>query len=185
MTSLRARARLLSLTLAGLALVSVASAAFVGIGDNEVKFQAKGPAGMTISGTSGELSAAEVEGKLTIKVPLTNLKTGIELRDKHLQGYLGTAEFPNATLVVARSALSLPENDKTVEAKATGNFTLHGVTKPVEFRYKAKRTGSDYHVQGRAGININDFGIETPCYLGVCVDPNVKIAVKFKLRDKS
>jgi len=58
---------------------------------------------------------------------------------------------------------------------------MHGVTRPVRFRYRALRTGSDYHVQGLTQVDIRDFNVKVPCYLGVCVHPTVK--VKFELRE--
>lgn len=169
---------------AALSFALAASANFASIGAADVKFQAIGPAGMKIDGTSEKLSASEADGKLTISASLTNLKTGIGLRDKHLRGYLKTNQHPQATLVVERSKLTVPADNQTVKGKAKGDFTLNGVTKPVEFKYQAKRTGSDYHVQGITKIDIRDFKVEVPCYLGVCVEPQVSINVKFKLRDK-
>jgi polyisoprenoid-binding protein YceI len=139
---------------------------------------------MRIKGEGSGLTASESGGKLKITVPVTNLKTGIALRDRHLRKYLETDKYANATLEVERSKLKLPGNDKEVEASATGDFTLHGVTRATKFNYKAARTGSDYHVQALATIDITDFKIEQPCYLRVCVDKEVKLKVKFKLRDK-
>lgn len=177
-------ARILLTALAALTVSLTASASFVDAGDEEIRFQATGPAGMRIKGEGAGLTASESGGKVKITVPVTNLKTGIALRDRHLRKYLETDKYPNATLEVERSKLKLPGNDKEVEATASGNFTLHGVTKPVKFSYKAARTGSDYHVQALASIDITDFKVEQPCYLRVCVDPDVKLKVKFKLRDK-
>ncbi len=171
----------------GLLVSSVAadaSARFVDAGDTRVRFNAKGPAGLKIKGKGSTLHAEEKDGKLRVEVSLTNLETGMALRDKHLRKYLQTDKFPDATLVVARSALKLPDDNQKVDTTGTGQFTLHGVTKTVTFKYKARRTGSDYHVSGKLEVNILDYGIEKPCYLGVCVDPTVKIRVKFKLRDK-
>lgn len=162
----------------------VASAQLSSIGPATIEFLARGPAGMKINGTGSGLSVNETEGKLTITVPLTDLKTGIGLRDKHLRGYLHTDKHPNATLVLERSRLKSPADGQTAEAAASGNFTLNGVTKPLKFKYRAKRTGSDYHVQGVGEINIENHAVEQPCYLGVCVDPNVKFKASFKLRDK-
>ncbi len=164
-------------------LAGGAAARLVSIGTPAVSFQAIGPAGMKIDGTASQLTAAERDGKVVVTVPLTNLKTGISLRDKHLRGYLDTAHHPDATLSVERSKLKLPDDNQTVTASATGAFTLHGVTKPLAFTYRAKRTGSDYHVQALATVDIRRFGVEVPCYLGVCVKPDVKLKLHFKLRD--
>jgi polyisoprenoid-binding protein YceI len=177
-------ARILISTAAALTVSLAASAKLVDAGDVDIRFQATGTAGMRIKGEGTTLTASEKDGKLKIVAPLTNLKTGIALRDRHLRKYLETDKYPDATLEVDRKKLNLPGNDKEVEASATGDFTLHGVTKPVKFSYKANRTGSDYHVQALATINITDFKIEQPCYLRVCVDEDVKLKVKFKLRDK-
>jgi polyisoprenoid-binding protein YceI len=161
----------------------LASADIKSNGPASVKFLAVGPAGLAINGTSSDLTASEKDGTLTIKAKLTNLKTGIGLRDKHLKGYLETEKYPEATLTVQRSALTVPGHNQTAERKSSGKLTLHGVTKPLKFDYQAKRSSSDYLVQGRTQIDIRDFGIEVPCYLGVCVKPDVKISVKFKLRE--
>ncbi|MCC6897518.1 MAG: YceI family protein [Polyangiaceae bacterium] len=169
---------------AALSVSWAASAALEDAGDVDVRFLATGPAGMKINGTAPSLSAKESDGKVTIKVPVTNLQTGMKLRDKHLRQYLETDKHPSATLVVDRSSLKFPENDQTARGTATGSFTLHGVTKSLEFQYKALRTGSDYHVQALATVDIRDHQVEVPCYLGVCVDPKVKLKVKLKLRDK-
>lgn len=80
-----------------------------------------------------------------------------------------------------RSKLKIPADKQTVTASAVGQFTMHGVTRPVRFRYRALRTGSDYHVQGLTQVDIRDFNVKVPCYLGVCVHPTVK--VKFELRE--
>ena len=168
----------------GLAIPMGASAKFESAGDDDVRFLALGPAGMKINGKASDLDATEKGGNIRIKVPVHDLKTGIGLRDKHLKKYIKSGSNKHAVLVVDRSKLKLPDDKKTVSGSATGSLTLAGVTKPLKFSYKAKRTGSDFHVQGRAKVDIRDHDIEVPCYLGVCVDPEVKIKVKFKLRDK-
>jgi polyisoprenoid-binding protein YceI len=171
----------------GLLVASVsldAGARFTHAGDERVRFYAKGPAGLKINGKGSDIHADEKDGKLTVKVGLTNLKTGIELRDKHLRGYLKTKDHPHATLVVSRASLKLPADNQKVDTTGTGEFTLAGVTKTVTFKYKANRTGSDYHVRGKLELDITDYGIEQPCYLGVCADTKVRVSVRFKVREK-
>ncbi|HEY3234180.1 MAG TPA: YceI family protein [Polyangiaceae bacterium] len=173
----------LASSLAVLTAAWMAHARLVDAGDLDVGFLAVGPAGMKIRGSAPSLKANEQDKKIKVTVPVTNLETGIKLRNKHLRRYLEADKFPNATLVVGRGKLKFPEGEQSVEARATGDFTLHGVTKPLAFTYRAKRTGSDYHVQALADIDIRNFKVEVPCYLGVCVEPNIKLKVKFKLRE--
>lgn len=173
----------MSALLASMTFVAFAQAALTSIGSSEVEFLAVGPAGLKIEGTGNGLTAKEAGGTLTVEVPLATLKTGISLRDKHLKDALNVSKNPKASFAISRSALKFPDDGKTIEASGTGNFTLNGTTKPTAFKYKVARTGSDYHVQGATEIDITAFKIEKPCYLGVCVDKDVKVKVKFKLRD--
>lgn len=169
----------------GVLTVAVSAHAAVATFDSssEVKFQAVGPAGLKIDGDGGGLKASEAGGAITLEVPLTSLKTGISLRDEHLQKALETSKFPKATLVVQRSALTFPADNQAFEGDASAQLTLHGQTKPTTVHYKVNRTGSDLHIQGRATVDITKHGMEVPCYLGVCVEKDVKIKVKFKVRD--
>ncbi len=181
---MKRRAIFTTVLASALTLSVAASAAFVGAGDEDVSFLAEGTAGMKINGKAQSLKAVERNGDITFTVPVNNLKTGIGLRDRHLRGYLKADKHPNAILVVERSKLKLPDDKKEVRGSATGKFTVAGVTKPLKFTYKAKRTGSDFHVQALATVDIKDHDIEQPCWLKVCVDPDVKLKVKFKLRDQ-
>lgn len=180
---IQSRFSVAALLLAGVTLAWSAQAALSSIGASEVQFRAVGPAGLTIEGKGSKLTASETDGSLTIVVPLSDVQTGIALRDDHLKKALKVGQHPQATLVVPRSQLSFPEDNQEKEGTATGQLTLHGVTKPKKFSYKVKRTGSDYHVQGRFDVDITEHNMEIPCYLGVCVDKEVKVKAKFKLRD--
>ena len=185
-TSLRSRISrrwALGLLLCSTTFAVAAHAGLTGIGAGSVQFEAVGPAGLKIDGTGNSVSAKESGGNLEIEAPVNNLKTGISLRDDHLKKAINAGKHPKAKLVVARSALKFPEDKKSLTGSAKGKMTLNGTTKDQEFSYKVERTGSDYHVQGLATVDITKYGMEIPCYLGVCVEKDVKIKVKFKLRD--
>lgn len=167
-----------------LTLVTAAQAALVSIGESSVQFRATGPGGLKIEGEGSGLNASESGSRLIIVAPLTDLKTGISLRDKHLKDAINADKHPQAKLAVERSALKFPDNDQSLQNSALGQFTLNGVTRALTFNYKASRTGSDYHVQGLATVDITQFNLEQPCYLGVCVDKKVKLKVQFKLRQQ-
>ena len=164
----------------------IASAKYKWAGDQGVQFQALGPAGMKINGTSPHLKAEESEGKMTFTASLLHLDTDepTGLRDKHLRKYLEVDKHKDAILVLDTNNIKVPEDGKESSGEASGKFTLHGVTKDLKFNYKVKRTGSDLHSRGNFKVNIEDYKIEQPCYLGVCVQPNVNVKVKFKLREK-
>ncbi len=163
--------------------VSVAGlAAFSGTSDARVGFQASGPAGLKIEGSTTDLKVSEEEGTLAIDVPLANLSTGIALRDQHMrERYLEVPKFPSATLLVARSALKLPEPGASVEADAPATLKMHGQSHPVTVHYDAKRDAAAVAVHGRFHVNMNDYGITVPVYLGVTVKPGVDVSAAFHI----
>lgn len=152
-----------------------------------------GTAGLSIDGKSTRLSAAESKGVITVTAGLdcltdekehtSCLKTGIAMRDHHMWKYLEAGKYPNATLSVERSRLKVPNDGDKAEGDVSGTFSLHGVSKSLNFHYSAHRTGSDIHVQGQIKINLKDFNIERPSFTGVHTGMVADVKVQFKLRD--
>lgn len=174
-----------SVGLAAVALTfSVAAhAAYKSVGEGTSGFLAVGPGGLKIEGTGTGVTASEAGGKITVKAPLNNFKTGISLRDDHLKKALKTEVNKYATFTVDRSSINAPSG-KEAAGKGKGQFALNGVTKDTAFDYKASPAGGGaIEVQGRATIDMTDFKLEQPCYLGVCVDKEVKVKVKFKVTE--
>ena len=84
-----------------------------------------------ISESTGTLTldkANPAASKVSIEVPVANLKTGIAKLDEHLAKaeFFDTAKFPKATFV---STSVKP--DGATGADITGNLTIKGITKPV------------------------------------------------------
>lgn len=145
-------------------------------GDAQVSFSATGPAGLSIVGTTSELAVAETEQDVIVTVPLKNLDTKIELRNKHMRDkYLEVAKYPNAELRVAKTAVQSPSGN------ATGQLSLHGQTRPVTFSYTTKPDGAATGVTSSFHMNMNDFGIEKPGYAGISVKPEVDVNVSFRV----
>jgi polyisoprenoid-binding protein YceI len=170
----------LRVTLAALALPLAAAAALVRTGDAEVQFVATGPAGLRINGKSYDLQVADSGAAVKVTVPLAGLKTGIELRDRHLrEKYLHVAQHPHAVLEVPRAAIKHPAAGGSVTAEADGTLTLHGQAKPVRFKYTAQHHGARIRVEGSLRIDIRNHGIEVPSYMGLKVKPEVDAGAKF------
>jgi polyisoprenoid-binding protein YceI len=177
--SLTAGAALLALVTFSL----VAAAKLNRTGDASTSFKATGPAGLNIEGKTADMAVADDGATVTITVPLGNLSTGIELRDKHTKNALDVATYPNCTLAVPRSALKFPAAGAESSGDASGKMTLHGTTKDVTFHYTAKLAGDTLSVSGSTRINMNDFGVKAPSYLGVTVKPDVDVATSFQAKD--
>jgi polyisoprenoid-binding protein YceI len=171
---------------AALALLTfslVAAAKLNRTGDASTSFKAAGPAGLTIEGKTAEMTIDDDGTTITITVPLGNINTGIPLRDEHTKKALEVGTYPSTTLKVARAALKFPAAGAESSGDAKGQLTLHGQTKDVTFHYVAKLNGDTYDVKGTARINVDDFGVKRPSYLGVTVKPDVDLSTAFLAKD--
>ena len=177
---------LLVLSLVG-ATVTAAGTWRVGSGDVRVICP------MTIGGNfdarttalSGAVTArgsgsAALDGSLA--VDLRTLDTGINLRNEHLrENYLEVTKgpgFDTATL----SEIDLKGVDPDApEGKGsfTGVLRLHGVTKTVTGTIDVRQAGTDVHVKASFPVNLADYSIRKPRYLGVGVKDTVTVEVAF------
>ena len=144
------------------------------------EFDAVGPAGMAIVGKTSEVQVREEAGRVSVTVTLANVDTGIALRNKHMrEKYLEVGKYPVTTLSVERSSLRFDSGTAT----ATGALTLHGKTKAIPFSYTVVKRGAALDVVGRTRIDMRDFGVDVPSYLGVSVKPEVDVVVSFTATD--
>ncbi len=150
-----------------------------------VSFTASGPAGMKIVGTTSELATTDDGQTITVTVALAHLTTGIELRDKHMrERYLEVQAYPTTTLTIPRASLSIPAPGATQTGDPPATVTLHGQTRPASFHYSATNEGGNLRVDATLHLNMRDFGVTVPTYLGVTVKPDVDIDVHFTAVDR-
>jgi hypothetical protein len=170
---------------ASLALLTMSTAGYAALSatsDARVGFEASGPAGLKITGSTGELTATDDGTNVVLTVALGNLTTGIGLRDQHMkEKYLEVPKFPSTTLTVARSALTVPASGQKSAGDAPATLNLHGQSHPVTVHYDSKADGAFIVSHGTFHINMNDFGITVPTYLGVTVKPDVDVSATFKV----
>jgi polyisoprenoid-binding protein YceI len=139
---------------------------------------ARGPGGLRIEGKSTEVSLAEEASVLLFKVPLAPIDTGIGLRNRHLREILEVDKFPDATLRVRRAELEFPKERSPVESQVTGELMLHGHSRPVPVHYRAeRRDGGLTRIAGSLQLDMREFEIVPPSYLGVAVSPDVEVAI--------
>src|SRR5262245_61021757 len=170
---------------------STRPAVSVGVQPGRVEFDAVGwPSALKIHGKGEGLEGRlRVEGAAVtgaVAFDLQSLSTGIELRDRHMkEKYLETARFPRATLTLSHIALDkVPASDTfgPVTVPFGGTLSLHGVEKPVKGEAKITRSGSSLTTTAAFEINIKDFGIGVPSYMGITVAEKVQVRVGFPAR---
>jgi polyisoprenoid-binding protein YceI len=179
------RLQRLGLAAASLIFVTTGAAertAHSGASDALVDFEASGPAGLKITGSTPELTETEDAGNITISVALAKLTTGINLRDQHMrEKYLEVPKFPVTTLTIARGSLTLPTDGHKTEGDVQGTLSLHGQTRPISVHYDITSQGGALVSHGKFRIDMNAFGITVPTYLGVTVKPSVDVSASFRL----
>jgi polyisoprenoid-binding protein YceI len=112
---------------------------------------------LTLAGTS--ITSVE------ITADLTRLTSDDDRRDGQLQRQaIETEQFPSATfkLTTPIDLGTVPADGQTIDATATGELTLHGVTQTIEVPIQAKLTGDVVTVTGSIDILFADYGIEQP-----------------------
>lgn len=138
----------------------------------------------TTRSVSGQLSVDPSQPSRlagTIEVELQTLDTGIGLRNAHMRdNYLEVGRgdgFERAVL----SDIVLGGDAATAVGATTFTATLlvHGVRKPVNGQARIARTGGAVNVDASFFVNLPDFGIAKPRYLGVGVKDQVQVKVSF------
>jgi len=149
-------------------------------GEPAAGFHARGPGGFGLDGKTNQLRIEDDGTTLKITVPLAGLQTGIGLRDKHMrEKYLQVDKYPDAVLELPWSGVKLPADGQTADGTAPGKMTIHGKTKDVQVKYRILRTGNRYQVTGHVPVNVKDYDIEVPSYLGVTVQPDIDASASF------
>lgn len=116
----------------------------------------------TIAGT--KVSAAN------ITVDLTQVASDQARRDSQFQHrIMDTSSNPTATFKLTQP-VDLPSTTGRVSVKATGDLTLHGVTKSAVADLQAERSGNTIRVSGSIPVTFADWNIPNPSFGPVSTD---------------
>lgn len=163
-----------------------------------VTFTSRAPLETIEGKTSKVMGFLEVDpsdistARAKIAVDLASLKTGIDMRDRHMrENHLETDKYPQAVFELTGIKIggdSSIADGQPAEIKLLGNFTVHGVTKPVEIdatvQYYGDSDASPQKIPGeiihiKAGFNLllPDYDIKRPQFLVLKLDEKQEIAV--------
>lgn len=112
-----------------------------------------------------------LKGSITISV--ASIKTAIDLRDEHLrsENWLDASTYPEITFTIRKVGDVKVAEDNRLEAKVTGDFSVHGVTKEVvsdvtlTYLDASEQTaqfapGDLMGVQAKFNIMLSDYNVE-------------------------
>ena len=100
-----------------------------------------------------------------ITADLTQLQSDDQRRDGQLRNQaIQTSRFPNATFTLTQpiDLGSVPADGATFDVNASGELTLHGVTKSVTIPLHATLSGDVVTVTGSIDIAFADYAIQQP-----------------------
>jgi polyisoprenoid-binding protein YceI len=119
----------------------------------------------TIGGTS--VSAGE------FTVDMTTFKSDESRRDKQFNSrVMAVSQFPTATFVLTAPIdfQQVPTDRSTITASATGDLTLHGVTRSVTFDVDATFLDGRVGVLGNIPVLFSDYDIGNPSFATVTTE---------------
>ncbi len=114
-------------------------------------------ASMTIDGTTVK--------DVTVTADLRDLTSDNSFRDGRIKSEgLESDEFPEAKFVLTQpiTLSAVPAAGETITTEAVGEFTLHGVTKPVTIPLEGRWDGKQVQVVGSLEIAFDDYGVSAP-----------------------
>jgi len=102
---------------------------------------------------------------VTVTADLRDLKSDNSFRDSRIHGSgLESDRYPEAKFVLTEPTTlpKVPAAGETISVNATGDFTLHGVTKQVTIPIQARWDGRDVQIVGNLPIFFGDYKITAP-----------------------
>ena len=133
---------------------------------------------------TGSVAVADDGGRLTVQsvrmeVDVSQLKSDEPMRDNRMRTMgLETAKFPRATFASTGPMVvpgTVAQGQRTT-VDATGDLTIHGVTRKVTIPLQVQMSGARAEVVGSLTFPMSDFGITPPSIANVVtVEPDATL----------
>ena len=122
---------------------------------------------LTIEGTTAT--------SLDIEIQVASIESDDGRRDGQFRGrIMETDQFPTATFSLTQPIEfgTIPGEGEQITATATGNLTLHGVTREVTFEITAEAIADRIGVLGNIPVLFSDYDIDNPSFGAVTTEDN-------------
>jgi polyisoprenoid-binding protein YceI len=118
--------------------------------------------GGDLTGLTGDITFVPgniAASNFDVSVDVNTIDTDNDSRDKHLKSksYFDAETYPVITLKSTK--INRTNKSSSGWYHFTGSLTIHGVTKPIAFPFRATKKGDDYLFVGGFTINRLDYGV--------------------------
>jgi len=137
-----------------------------------------------VSGTLTVDPADISKTKGSFEVPVASLRTGNDLRDEHLRGdgWLDEKKYPRihfqiTEVVLGKKDAKALKKNKDTKVQVKGNFTAHGVTKPVTTNGTVRWSDDALRIKSKFTIRLEDHDISVPTIVRLKIANEMQVSV--------
>lgn len=129
------------------------------------------------------IKASAVKG-LEVTISVAGLKSGETGLDKNMRKAMMEEKYPSVTFKLLKYALSAPAAG-VIPAKAEGELTIAGQTKPVVIPVEFRQGPEGIFVKGGYDLKMSEYGIKPPTLMMGAIKVRDPITIGFDLLLKS
>lgn len=131
------------------------------------------------SAVTGTLTLNSAEWSGDFSVNLKEFQTGMKTRDEHLrEKVFEVSKYETATLHFENLKVPFEGNGTAKDLEFKGKLKLHGVEKEVSGKVDLSRESSTAKFTAHLELNMKDFEIAPPEFMGMKVQEKVKVDVE-------
>jgi polyisoprenoid-binding protein YceI len=114
-------------------------------------------------------------GDVQITIPIESFEFEYELMQEHfVEEYMESEKFPSATFK-GKIAQDLSGEFEAIEIDVSGNLTIHGVTKEIQFVANISKNTDYTIVKCKFPVVFKDFNVKEPAILSKSVAKDVEV----------
>jgi len=165
-----------------------------GTDESRVQFVSDAPlekisgVGHTLSGNLDVDPGAIGKAKGTIELDVKSIRTGVELRDEHLQSdaWLDSKKYPKIKFELGKiDGADKLEPNKAVDVTVKGKLTMHGVTRDETATAKVRWVPEKgIRVQANFKVNLTNYKISVPSVVRLKVSDEIQLNIMLAVKPK-
>lgn len=126
--------------------------------------------------------------KGTIELDVKSIKTGVDLRDEHLNSdaWLDSKKFPKIKFQIGKveGAASIAAG-QAVDVTVKGKLTMHGVTRDETATAKVRMTDKGLKIQASFKVNLENYKVSVPQVVRLKVAEQIELNVMLAVKPKA